>query len=203
MLKGNFAWWKYTTTLTVITPWLLAAVFWRWIILSLLSFNCASLCKINFPCSQPGPENRSALQGAWLHGVLGQKSHLGPSHLPMPVQGSSTGAVALQVLPAGEELFRAPPSRSPRQTTGSSQSKLLLKLEVNKNEGFLHNSEPLHVALVGATPCACDSQYDTGNTCSGSQQFHVLHLQKHFNLSNVGEYSRSQVMQKFNELFDI
>lgn len=47
-LKGNFALWKYTTTLTVMTPWLLAAVVWRLIILSLLSFCCASLCKINF-----------------------------------------------------------------------------------------------------------------------------------------------------------
>lgn len=73
-LEGNSAWWKHTTTLTVTAPWLLAAAAQRWIILSLLSFYCASLCKMNLPCSQPGPEK----QGVWLPGGLGQNSHLGP-----------------------------------------------------------------------------------------------------------------------------
>lgn len=140
-LKGNFALWKYTTTLAVITPWLLAAVVWRWIILLLLSFCCASLCKINFPCSQQGPAIRSALQSVWLQRVKGQ-THTWEQ---LTCRGSCR-APALGCAPAAAAWncseHPGPPPHSPTQTTDSGQSKLLLKLQVNKNEGFLHNSDP-------------------------------------------------------------
>lgn len=51
-------------------------------------------------------------------------------------------AVLLQLLGQNCSEHPGPPSHSPTQTTDSGQSKLLLKLQVNKNEGFLHNSDP-------------------------------------------------------------
>lgn len=193
-LKGNFAWWKYTTTLTVITPWLLAAVVWRWIILSLLSFYCASLCKINFLCSQPGPENRSALQGVWLHGALGQKSHLGPPQLPLPVQGSSTGLWLCRHCQLGRNCSEhpGPPSHSPRQITDSRSE---------QKWRFSCITQTPARSTAQCNSLYCDSQCDTGNICSGSQQFHLLHLQKHFTLSNGGKYSRSQGKSSINSFW--